>query len=178
MAETIDTQMNRSLLVIVIISLISCGRDKKQANASTAEKEIEPFELTVTNFDYSLAYGIAYRITHKDLRIIFKGELEGEKDTTLYESRLKKSAPLKNVGKIEFDKLNDRYLNPCIADGSQINVRFQKGENIKSVHLSNYYQEDIGKVIYLINQLVPSKYQIHYDKKELHEDLKKCQLME
>lgn len=168
--------MKRAILIIVMILIISCGQGKEHRNLATVE--IEPFELTVTKFDFSMAYGIAYRITHKDLHIIFRGELEGEKDTTLFESLLKKSESLKNMSNIEFGKLKDRYFNPCIADGSQINVHFQKGKTKKSVYLSNYYQEDIGEIVDFVNQIVPNKYQIDYDKKWLEKRLKECILIE
>lgn len=158
---------------------MSCEHTKKRTSVVTTENVIEPFELTVINFDYSLAYGIAYKISNEDLQIIFKGELEGEKDTTLFQTKLESSPQLKNLGTIAFyNNLNDSYSNPCIADGSQINVRFVKGEIKKSIHLSNYYQEDIGKIIDLINRIVPSKYQIHYDQNKLEEYLRNCPLME
>ena len=87
---------------------------------------------------------------------------------------LQPSDTLQQISEINISQLKDYYANPCIEDGSQVTVVIKKGNEKKSVHVSNYYQEDIGKIIYLVNSLVPSKYKIWYDKDRLIADYKRC----
>jgi len=70
--------------------------------------------------------------------------------------------------------LKEDYANLCIDDGSQITVTLKKDGKKKSVRLSNYYHDDIGKIIYLVNSLVPEKYKVWYDKQRLIDDYARC----
>jgi hypothetical protein len=134
----------------------------------------KPFELTVYDADYSMAYAIQYVLTDKDLKIIFKGELEGEKDSTLFKTNLQPSETLSKLSNINIDSLKEYYSNPCILDGSQVTVKLNKDNKTKTVHLSNYYQADIGLAIELINSLTPKEYKIWYDKVTLIKDQENC----
>ena len=59
-------------------------------------------------------------------------------------------------------------------DGSQVTVKLNKDHKSKLVHLSNYYQADIGLGIELINSLTPKKYKIWYDKERLRKGQENC----
>ena len=136
--------------------------------------EIRPFTASILNGFSAEAYSIQTILTEKNLKIIFKSDLEGARDTIVFEQDLQNSDTLKQISEINIASLEDYYENPCIADGSQITVLIKKDNIKKSVHVSNYYQDDIGKIIYLINSLVPSKYKIWYDKDKLLSDNNRC----
>jgi hypothetical protein len=128
---------------------------------------VSPFTLTLADSDYSLAYARHYIVTEKDLTVVFKGEVEGERDSILYYTPLPLSESLRALSPVELDSLQEYYRNPCIDDGSQLAIHFQKGTKAKQVHLSNYYQKDIGIAIDLINTVLPEKYRIWYQKETL-----------
>jgi hypothetical protein len=173
--QTVGTHMNKILYILTITALVSCG-SKNQDNVDRPEtNDLNPFELTITDYDYSMAYGLQYVLTEKDLKIIFKGELEGEKDTILFSTDLQVNETLRTLANLDLDNLKGHYNNPCIDDGSQISVDFKKDNKTKAVYLSNYYQKDIGIAIELINGLTPKKYKIWYDKNELLQDQKDCE---
>ena len=132
------------------------------------------FEVTLINSDYSLAYSTFIVLTQKKLDIIFKGGLVGEKDSLLFSTSVQPSDTLQQLINLDISQLKTYYSNDCISDGTQITVDVKKGGITKTVHLSNYYQEDIGKMIYLINSLVPDKYQVWFDKKRLKAYDKLC----
>jgi hypothetical protein len=167
--------MKKTLKLLIIIALISCGQNNKDSANQLKEIHLIPFQLIITDSDYSLAYGLQYVLTEKDLSIIFKGGIEGEKDTVLSLTDLQPTETLMNLSDLNLDRLNDYYTNPCIDDGSQISVNFKRGNKFKQIHLSNYYQKDIGLAIEFINGLVPEKYEIWYNKDKLLQDQKNCE---
>jgi hypothetical protein len=58
-------------------------------------------------------------------------------------------------------------LNPCLANGSKFYVSITKNGKWKRVYLGNYYQQDVGNFVTLVNKLVPEKYRVWYDKERL-----------
>ena len=171
--------MTRLFTILTILTFTSCRQSSEITNKTcisgdTKNLNLKPFELTVHDEDYSMAYALQYVLTDKDLKIIFKGELEGEKDSTLFKTTLQPSEILSKLSIINIDSLHEHYSNPCIKDGSQVTVKLNKDNKTKTVHLSNYYQADIGLAIELINSLTPKKYKIWYDKIILIKDQENC----
>jgi len=156
---------NTQILIFTLIASILC---------SCKSDPIEPFELSVTDYDYSLAYSILYRLTEKKLTITFRGELENEKDSILYETDDLPRKEIRELSKITLDSLGVLYSNPCIADGDIKVYRFTKNGITKQVQIQNYYQEDLSPVIELINKIVPEKFKMYNDKKNLIESLERC----
>lgn len=132
------------------------------------------FSVVIVDGFYAEAYSIVTELTDKNLKIIFRSDLEDEKDKTVFYKDLPLSDTLQQISKIDLHELKDYYTNPCVHDGSQVTIIFKKDNTKKVVHVSNFYQEEVGKVIYLINSLVPKKYKIWYDKEELIADYKRC----
>ena len=159
--------MTRIITILTILTLVSCVQKSKNT-------KIRPFEIVVYNSDYSMAYSHKYVLTEKDLKIIFKSEIEGEKDSTVFKTDLQSNENLNKLSEINIDSLKEYYSNPCIADGSQIFVKLSKDNKIKTVQLSNYYLADIGLTIELINDLTPEKYRIRYDKTTLLKYQNEC----
>ena len=153
----------------------SCAQGSGKLNYIGGDDlNLKQFEITIYNSDYSMGYTLQYVLTEKDLKIIFIGGLEGEDDSTLFRVDIQPNVTLNKISNINLDSLQENYTNRCIEDGSQITVRLKKDSKIKMIHLSNYYQADIGLAIELINSLTPEKYKIWYDKKTLLNDQKNC----
>lgn len=165
--------MNRILIILITIGLGSCAA-KEESYGTIEQVQTKPFEIRVTDSDYSMAYGLEYVLTEKDLKIIFKGGLEGEKDSLIYSSKLGANESLNTLSELSIDSLKEYYSNPCINDGSQITVELKKENMSKTVHLSNYYHHEIGLAIEQINKLAPEKYRIWYDKERLLKDQNNC----
>jgi len=146
----------------------------KASNMDIIHDPIQPFEMKITKYNYSGAYSVAYLINQNELKIIFQGELEGEKDSVIFQKHLQPSRSLQKLSTIKLDSLDSYYANPCVKDGSQIIVEIKKDSKEKQIQLSNFYQQDIGTAIEMINKLVPKKYFIWYDKKILMQDMLKC----
>jgi hypothetical protein len=138
--------------------------------------KIKPFEVTVINSDYSMAYATRTIITRKELKIIFSGQLQGEQPRVLFEKKLDPSEALRLISLVEIDSLKSNYTNPCVFDGLQLTIVFKKRQKKKAVHISNYYQADVAKVLTLMNSLVPSEYQIAYNEQRLVDQYNKCNI--
>lgn len=155
-----------------MLSFASYGQAMKvqKKNVAAAKSDsLQPslFKIIVCKEDFSMAYGLQYILTDKSLEIIFKAGLKDEKDTSLFNMNLKPQVALSELARVNIDSLKSQYSNPCVMDGSQILFYLAKNGKSKTVYLSNYYQADVGLAIQLINQLVPEKYKIWYDKVEL-----------
>jgi len=135
---------------------------------------IKPFEIKVYDSDYSMAYSKIFKLTEKELCIVFHGDLVGEKDSVIFKKELSTSDTLLQLSNIDIRNLKEHYENPCIEDGSQIYVSVKMDSVIKNVQLSNYYEENIGKAIELVNSLTPKEHTIWYDKKILLAQMEQC----
>lgn len=156
--------MKKLITILTVFTFASCVQ----------KRNIKPFKLTVYSANYSLAYTLKYVLTDHDLQITFKGELEGEKDSTLFRVSLKPSYALQKLSDIDFSGLKEYYQNPCIRDGSQIIVEVEKDSKNNSIQLSKFYQKDIGLAIEIINSSIPEKYKIWYDKTQLLKAQQEC----
>ncbi len=152
------------IILIVLFLAISCNN-----------KPIEPFELSVTDYNYSLAYSVLYNLRNEKLTITFRGELENEKDSVLYSTSDLPRRQLKKISELNIDSLNTDYRNDCIDDGDVKSFTIKKDSISKTVHLSNYYHPELSPVIELINRIVPKKYEITHDKADLILEMKNCE---
>jgi hypothetical protein len=142
---------------------------------SCNNKPIEPFELSIADYNYSLAYSVLYTLTNEKLSITFRGELENEKDSVLYSTSELPKRQLKKISEINIDSLKTDYRNDCIDDGDVKSFSIKKDTISKTVHLSNYYHPELSPVIELINGIVPEKYEMNYDKDDLIKEMKICE---
>ena len=156
--------MNKTICFLTFSLLLSCN----------ISKPLSHFRLEIYNYDYAMAYSKKYTLTEKDLNIVFRGEVEGEKDSTLFSTEVKPTEALRTLSNIDFGALKDEYKNNCVDDGYQISVVFSKEDKTKTIHISNYHQEDIAFAIELINKIVPDKYRIYYDREELIQSMENC----
>ena len=162
------------LLTTIIILFFTSYNQNRYKSLTEVNKGLKPFEFTIYDSDYSMAYTLQYVLTEKEIKVIFIGQLEDEKSLTRFKKKLRVDETLKAISNINIASLKEYYTNPCIQDGSQLSINFEQNGKNKNVHLSNYYQPDVGQVIEFINNLVPKKYKIWYDKKTLLEYQRKC----
>jgi hypothetical protein len=106
-------------------------------------------------------------LTDKELKIFDQTGMAVMEDSLLFSKSLSPSDTLAQIGKVNFDQLKYSYLNPCVANGSQIYVTITKNGKIRRVYLGNYYEQDVGNFLSLVNMLVPEKYRVWYDKGSL-----------
>jgi hypothetical protein len=178
--------MTQTLAILLLFICFSCGQivsgsvNNNNKN-DTAGNKLVPFELTVEDADYSMSQTFIYKISANKIEIFSRSDInivgmrKGENLDTVYKADLEGNATLKKLSNINLDNLKDGYFNHCIMDGSQVTVTLNKDGKSKTVHLSNYYQSDIGLVIELINTLTPKKYKIWYDKDILLKGQKDCE---
>jgi len=140
---------------------------KAQKKSTVNVYDIKQFQIEIVNSNYASAYAILFIINNDNLNIYLKGDLEGEKDSLLFSRQLRPSDTLQKLSLVNLDSLKSHYSNDCVNDGSQVTVIIGRDKEKKSVHLSNYYREDIGKIIILVNSIIPDEYRIWYDKKLL-----------
>ena len=151
------------ILSIILFFTISCNN-----------KPIEPFELSIADYNYSLAYSLLYQLSNEKLTIIFRGELENEKDSILYSTTKFSKDRIRQLADINIDSLNVLYSNVCIKDGDIKSFQFTKNGKSKSVSLQNYYHAELSPAIEIINGIVPEKYKMHFEKDKLIKKMEDC----
>ncbi|MBU0489465.1 MAG: hypothetical protein KKD31_16090 [Bacteroidetes bacterium] len=60
-------------------------------------------------------------------------------------------------------KLKTSYIDENVEDGTQIRFRFQLGNKEKEIFVSNFYQEDLGKLTKLIASLLGEDFIRYYE---------------
>lgn len=72
-------------------------------NIDLVHNPIQPFEMKVTNSNYSKGFNIAYILNQNELKIILQGELDGEKDIVIFQEHLRPSQSLRKLAAIKLD---------------------------------------------------------------------------
>jgi hypothetical protein len=163
-----------AFLVLPVILLGANNNANGQATGNAANDSIKAFEVKIVTSNDALAYFVLTVITGKKLTITISSGRVEEKDSILFTKNLEPSVALRQLSEINLNGLKKNYSNECLEDGLQMTVAMKRDGKKKSVHVSNYYQEDIGKIISLVNSIVPGKYRTWYDKEKLTADYKKC----
>jgi hypothetical protein len=173
----------RSTLLIILMGILSSCILRVKSTASYYNKELisAHFKMTRTLTIMSfLIFASCEHVVNKpaennankdkaEIKLIpFELTIEDAdhsiSHTFIYELTEKKSE----------NNFSKRLQNSWNEKSSQITVILKKREKIKRIHLANYYRDDIGLIIELINSLTPKEYEIVYDKKELLESMSRC----
>ena len=158
---------NGLMLFISLCSLkLSCsrGEDNYQVNKNILPT---PFEITIYDSDYSMAFSRIYTLREDSIHIVFSGELVGEIDTVIFERELSKDERIeimKFFTIFPLDKLEPKYIIDTVFDGDQKLFMFKIGTIEKRIQVSNYFQEDLASLIDLVNKFVPVDYRIKYNR--------------
>jgi hypothetical protein len=154
------------IISFVLIFTISCNNKPIEP--------IEPFELSITDYDYSLAYSVLYQLTNEKLIVTFQGELENEKDSILYSTSDLPKSKIREISNINIDNLNVLYSTSCIDDGDIKSFRLKKNGIFKTIYLENYYHPDLSPAIEIINEIVPVKHKMYFNKDRLIKQMQEC----
>jgi hypothetical protein len=114
-----------------------------------------------------MAHRTVINLTDKELKIFDQTGMGEMKDSLLFSQSLSPSDTLFKISKVNFDNLKYSYMNPCVENKSEFSVNITKNGKSKRVFLGNYYQQDVGNFVTLVNKLVPEKYRVWYDKERL-----------
>jgi len=159
------------IILILFVFCISCAhREDVKVNCDSTE-------VILSTSEHDLAFGIQYIYKDTDLIILLKRGHEELDDSILFQKKILEPSLLSSIRKISIDSLNPLYENPCIVGGTEIYLIVKKGAKQKLIKLSNYHHPVFGELIELINQNVPSEFKINYDKQELIEKYKDCDLV-
>jgi len=142
------------------------------SSSGQSTKLLREFEISVATSPFQRVF-----LNKSELTIWKRAGLAKDKDSMLFKIELEPTDTLKLINllsEINLDSLKPYYQNRCVDDGFQFNIILKKGTDVKNIILANYYQEDIGRIIYFINSIVPNKYNIWYDKKTLNRDYNNC----
>jgi len=143
------------------------------------------FECTVLSEDIFNNRAVVYCITDKAIIIKYKlsyffyinNKKKNEKDIIISIINLD-SSQKKTFEKIDTticqDPLESYYANACIIDGMVLHFNFRWNDKKKSTTIRNYYLNQMKPLIDFINQIVPKKYEIFYNKKRLQKEMKGC----
>jgi hypothetical protein len=151
------------ILIPIVFIFTNCKSEK-----------IDPFELSIADYNYSMAYSVLYKLTDKKLTITFQGELENEKDSLLYTTTDLPYEAIKKISQIKIDSLGVLYSNPCISDGDIKLYIFNKNGIKKKIQVENYYHNELSPAIEIINDIVPQNFKIYHNKERLIKNLEKC----
>jgi hypothetical protein len=152
-----------------ILLLTACSNDQRTIPAA-GRPIIESFQFSIRNNGMIKSEIYETIITEKDIRVI-----QGEgTDTLKFMTPIQYSDSLNRISEISLASLDPLYSNDCMADGLQLTAVLKKEDSVKTVHISNFYQPDIGLAIEYINAYVPEKFRVNYDKKQLEEEYIKC----
>jgi hypothetical protein len=141
------------------------------ASCFSQGKIIKPFQLDIEYF--TLFSGAKISLTREKIIII---DIMKNSDSIAFLRNVNYSDTLQKISEIDIRALNDYYSNFCVDDGISITIKYKRDEYLKTVLLENYYQKEIAKIIYYVNSLIPDKYRIWYDKKELISEYEKCNM--
>lgn len=148
-----------------------------QPAGTTGPGGLAPFEVKLLNSDYALTYFVQTTITQNKVTITVSSGRMDERDSIVFKKTLEPSAALQQLGNTTLEGLKKNYANDCMEDGLQLTITVKRKNKRKSVHVANYYQENIAAVIDLVNTLVPDRYRTWYDKDKLVADYKRCKGM-
>lgn len=109
-------------------------------------------------------------MNEESLEIFRHGGVEGETRESIYRKFLsdeEKNKARSLIEKFSIDSLQTHYENPCVQDGDNKTLLVKIGEKQKQIHVSNYYQKDVGELVELLNSIILKRFEINYDKEEL-----------
>ena len=145
------------LFSILSIVILSCNKNESRIEV--------PFKVLVFDSDYSLAYTFKYELNNDEIKVTFSGQVEGEVDSIIYQRKLsteEKQNAREFFSEFPLTELKDEYITPNIDDGDQKLFEFEIGDFKKKIRASNYYEENLGKMVSFLNTLIIDKHKINY----------------
>ncbi len=139
-----------TIIIVIIFTLLACS-------PKTDSIEAETFRITVTNM--FMGRTDAVTVLTQDSLIAKWDLLGGDKKTLERKLNIEEKVDVKRfVNSFPIKRLNDRYINEAVEDGTQMQFDFYIGNTSKSIYISNIYNEDLGKLTEFLNTLLPVNY--------------------
>lgn len=156
------------LILAFVFLATSCGQNKRVNFEDKQRLVVEPFTLTVIAYNHAerLFKGESkYVLTENKLEIVNIAAIGG-KEIVLISKDLTPNKILIQLSTMKIDTLKDFYNNTQImsTSGDEIYLDFRSKGKVKEIYLHSYYNEQIGFIISLLNELTPEEYKIRYDK--------------
>jgi len=155
------------LILPIIVSGQTVGIDKPKPGSR--------FSLSISTYSHAeqLEDGtMIYKLKDKKLtisRLVMLSNKKYELESIIIENDI-----VEDIKNMKLDTLKDFYYNYCVmvTSGSEFFISIAEGRNTKSIHLHHYYNQQIGKLITIINKLLPDKYKINYMTSDTKQDCK------
>ena len=141
------------------------------------------FQFWISSIDIAAFSRITYHVTEDSITIkdgsydFLYFAKDYKKDEIIFGSKLDSTQRdvLSKIGRAIYDdSLKSQYTNLCIIDGTILHFHFEFGDKEKSTTLSNYYLVTMKPFVDFVNQTIPKKYNIYYDKRGLKKLMQEC----
>jgi hypothetical protein len=123
--------------------------------------------IDIWKSDFSLAYTTYYHISSDSMFIKHIAGIVNEKDTLLLKKELTKNGKQTIsdfISSSNFYSLKNEYMDSSVSDGVQMKIMIKSGIKVKTIIISNIYQNEVGSLISTLNKIIPKEYQIIYTK--------------
>ncbi len=170
------------MILMILLGLCStpcsstpCSQESEEPSHSGVETS--QFRLSLRDTDYSMARTRIYQLTNDQLSITVGG-IQRDQDRLVFKHKFdseEKAEVVRLLDPIDFEGLKKRYSNDCMDDGSQIVLDFRRDTLERSVHLNNYYLEEVAGIVEFTNSIAPKHLAIWYDRERLLKALERCE---
>ena len=126
-------------------------------------------KFTIDIFDYnnSLAYTLNYHVTNDSLSIVRLNGLRHEPSICLFQKKLDPQIKCRILDVLlspAFKSLKNEYKNSLITDGDQKKIVVDINGQKKTITVQNFYNVEIGQLIFEVNRGLKNKFKIKYSK--------------
>ena len=116
--------------------------------------EAETFKVTVTNFYFGRTDAVT--TLTQDSLIARWGVMNNDIKTLARKLNIEEKVRVKRfMNKFPIKTLKDQYVNEAVEDGTQMQFDFYIGNTSKRIFVANKYVEDLGKLVELLDSLLP-----------------------
>lgn len=150
----------KKIVVVVLCFICAC-------NSRAIEDCNTPYTIDIWDSNATTGYSVFFQINTDSL--IVSMFTDGAKNILVAKAltQTDKNSFCNYLTSINIDTLNDRYANPSVDDGTQQVVILKLGDKKKRTEILNTYQQNIGGLFDLINQITGNeKYKIKFKKYE------------
>lgn len=156
------------LLGLYFVTSVLVNKAICQISASGSEGTLaksEKLKLNVTENTNHGKTSIIYVVTNTKLYIYQKPfDNQGYREHVHTVHQFKSQALLKEIRKLNLDKLNPVYLNNCVmpGTGNEYHILLANGSSPVSIKVYQYYKSEVDILFQLLNKHIPQSFQIRY----------------
>ncbi len=168
--------MSSRIILMMVLGFWATPCSQEGQKPSHSEAQTSQFQLSLQDTDHSMARIRIYRLTNDQLSITV-GRLQHDQDELVFRHEFdgeEKARVARLLDSIDFEGLKERYSNDCMDDGSQILLHFRRDTLERSVHLSNYYLDEVARIVEFENSIAPKHLEIWYNRERLLKAFERC----